>query len=106
MANRPRLTITVKKSRDGSPGEVALYLNPEARAEFIRQLQALDETDDHFHMMVSDWGDADVALDMTPYTDAEHLIQSAKVMLRYDSWDAEYFPHVMQSSSTAPDSES
>lgn len=46
----PRITVEIGVSADGAPCEVFLYCNQEGRAELIRELQRLDERNDHFHM--------------------------------------------------------
>jgi hypothetical protein len=46
---KPRITMNVTAG-----GVLEIWLNREGRDLFVRELQALDETNDHFHMMPSD----------------------------------------------------
>ena len=92
MTNRPRMTVQI----NGEVGsqEVQIYLNPEARHWLIAELQKLDRSDDHFHVFsFEDWGG--LQLSDVPYGPSDKTVPALKVLLRYDDWDAEYFPHVM-----------
>ena len=95
MMASPRITLAYTKGDDGKPDEVLLYVNPEGRDLLINELRRLDERSDHFHLQDENWG-AEVPLRTTPYVpEREEVFSVAKVMLRPDSWDAEYFPHVL-----------
>lgn len=91
----PRITIAFTKGKDGEPEEILLYLNPEGRDLLIDELKRLDERSDHFHLQDEDWS-GEVPLRMKAYVpEREQVVSAAKVMLRPDHWDAEYFPHVL-----------
>ena len=86
---KPRITIT------RSPGgELEDWVNEAGRDLLIHELQRLSERSDHFHLG-PEAEDGEVPLQTTPYCDGDEVIERAKVMLRTDAWDAEYFPHVM-----------
>jgi len=92
---KARITIAYTKGDDGEPDEVLFYVNPEGRDLLINELQHLDERSDHFHLQEEDW-QGEVPLQMKAYVpEREQVISAAKVMLRPDQWDAEYFPHVL-----------
>lgn len=90
MSDRPRLTVQI----DGS--EVILCLNPEARTRLISELQSLGRDNDHFHVLGPEAGDV-LHTSQIPYVPGDRLAYALKVCLRYDDWDAEHFPHVMNS---------
>ncbi len=92
---KPRITIAYTKGDDGEPDEVLFYLNPEGRDLLVNELKHLDERSDHFHLQDEDWS-GEVPLQVKAYVPGqEHVVSAAKVMLRPDHWDAEYFPHVL-----------
>ena len=96
---KPRITVAYTRGNDGEPDEVLLYLNPEGRDLLISELRRLDERSDHFHLQDEEWG-AEVPLQTKSYVpDREQVVSVAKVMLRPDHWDAEYFPHVLSDES-------
>ena len=93
--SKPRITIAYTKSETGEPDEVLLYLNPEGRDLLVNELSRLDERSDHFHLQDEDWS-GEVPLQTKAYApEREQVVFAAKVMLRPDHWDAEYFPHVL-----------
>ena len=95
MMGKPRITIAYTRGDGGEPDEALLYVNTEGRDLLISELRHLDERSDHFHLQAEDW-DAEVPLQTTPYVPhREQTFSVAKVMLRPDHWDAEYFPHVL-----------
>jgi hypothetical protein len=71
-----------------------IWLNEEGRNLLIHELQALNENDDHFHLMPGDVP-SDVELSMRAYRPTDSVIGYAKVLFRPDEWDRRYFPHVM-----------
>ena len=96
---KPRITITHTRGDGGEPDEVLLYVNPEGRDLLIEELRQLDERSDHFHLQDENWG-AEVPLQTKAYKPKEeHVFSVAKVMLRPDHWDAEFFPHVLPNES-------
>jgi len=94
MTNRPRMTVQVG-SGSGLDSEVEIYLNPEARRILIAELTKLDRTNDHFHVFSFDDSNG-LQLSEIPYSTGDMPVCALKVLLRYDDWDAEYFPHVME----------
>ena len=86
---KPRVTIT--RSREG---ELEVWVNEAGRDLLVHELQRLSERSDHFHL-APEQEDGEVPLQTTPYRDGDEVIGWAKVMLRTDAWDAEYFPHVI-----------
>ena len=92
MTARPRMTIQVNGAEGGQ--EVEIYLNPEARQWLIAQLSGLDRANDHFHAFsFEEW--EGLQLSTVPYGAEDKPVSALKVLLRYDDWDTEYYPHVM-----------
>ena len=92
---KPRITIAYTKGDDGQPDEVLFYLNPEGRDLLVNELNRLNERSEHFHLQDEDWS-GEVPLQVKAYVpEREHVVSAAKMMLRPDHWDAEYFPHVL-----------
>ena len=89
MSDRARLTVQIDDA------EVILYLNPEARRRLIAELQNLDRSHDHFHVLGPEVGD-ELQTSQIPYDPGDRLAYSLKVCLRYDDWDAAHFPHVLE----------
>jgi hypothetical protein len=71
-----------------------IWLNKEGRDLLVRKLQALSESNDHFHMAPSDVP-SEVELSTRPYHSTDTVIDYGKVLFRADEWDARYFPHVV-----------
>lgn len=93
MAERKRMTVEVSVANGSA--EVQLFLNPAARKQLIEELLKLDRIDDHFHVYNYDAVGDDFQLYQTPYNAGQAVAAHFKVLLRYDDWDAEHFPHVM-----------
>lgn len=74
-------------------GELELWINPEGRDTLIKELQGLNERNDHFHFGA--YEGAEVQLKANPYRPTDTIIHSAKVLFRTDDWDQTYFPHVL-----------
>jgi len=89
---RPRITINT--SADGG---LEIPLNETGRDLFIRELEHLSESSDHFHLGPEEFG-SEVPVRNRPYRKTDQIIEYAKVMFRPDKWDAEYFPHVLDAS--------
>jgi len=81
--------ITISLDRDGV---LEIFLNEAGRDQLVAELQRLDWRSDHFHLAAGDLGE--VALQSVPYRESDKLIDTAKIMLRPDDWDRQYFPHV------------
>ena len=94
MTGAPRITISL-----GKDGFFQIWLNPAGRDLLMRELQALDERHEHFHIMPEDMG-PELPVRDRPYEDGDEVIQYGKVLFRPDEWDQEYYPHVMNSSDT------
>lgn len=86
---KPRITINSTKD-----GQLEIWLNQAGRDLLVKELQHLSERSDHFHLNPEEFG-GEVPLQTRPYREDDAIIQSGKVMLRPDKWDAEYFPHVL-----------
>ncbi len=92
MTARPRMTVQISGDEGGQ--KVEIYLNPEARQWLIAQLTGLSRANDHFHAFTfDDW--EGLQLSSVPYSPGDRPAAALKVLLRYDDWDAKYFPHVM-----------
>jgi hypothetical protein len=92
---KPRVTINLT-----SDGELEIYLNPEGRDLLIKELQALDKGNEHFHMGTDDQYFEGIELSKHPYRSNDRILDRAKVLFRLDEWDRRYYPHVF-----APESE-
>lgn len=77
-----------------SAGEFELWLNPEGRDLLVRQLLALSETNEHFHMMPSEVPSG-FEVSTRPCRPSDKLLEYGKVLFRLDEWDAKHFPHVL-----------
>jgi hypothetical protein len=66
----------------------------------IQELQRLKRStgNDHFHLGA--YEGAEVEMRSVPYDPTDRVIYAAKVILRPDDWDAEYYPHVLVPSSS------
>jgi hypothetical protein len=86
------MTIQVSGVEGGQ--EVEIYINPEARRWLVAELNKLDRVNDHFHAFSFDDCEG-LQLSSISYSPEEKTACALKVLLRYDDWDAEHFPHVM-----------
>ncbi|HZP79158.1 MAG TPA: hypothetical protein VFB45_23685 [Pseudolabrys sp.] len=84
-----RITVNLN-----AKGELEIWLNPEGRDVFVKELQGLSETNDHFHLAPSFSGD--LVVSSRPYRSDDKLLEYAKILFRTDEWDTQYFPHVME----------
>jgi hypothetical protein len=75
-----------------SAGEFELWLNPEGRDLLVKQLLALSESNDHFHLAPMA---THIELSTRPYRSGDKLLEYGKVLFRLDEWDRKYFPHVV-----------
>lgn len=94
MSEPKRMTLEVGVDENGW-AQVQLYLNPAARVQLIEELTRLDRRDDHFHVYHYDAVGDGFQLSQVPYEPKQAIAGHLKVMLRYDDWDVERFPHVM-----------
>lgn len=72
--SKPRITMTI--SNDGSFFE--LFLNEAGRSKLIRELQALDETDEHLHLDPD--GIGDIVMSTKAYGDGQTVISYGKTI--------------------------
>ncbi len=90
MPEAVRITIAID---DG--GELNIYLNEAGRDLLVDELQRLSRTSDHSHF--GTWEGAEVEMRDIPYHPTDTIVDAAKISLRPDDWDREYFPHVLES---------
>ena len=93
MTERPRMTVQVSNGT-GLDREVEILLNPAARRLLISQLERLDRSDDHLH--VFSFEEDSLTLSEVPYKEDDQPVCALKISLRYDDWDAQHYPHVME----------
>jgi hypothetical protein len=86
----PRITINLT-----ADGEFQIWLNEEGRDLLVRELQRLNERDEHFHLMPKDM-DGHVPTSSRPYHPSDKVLEWGKVLFRTDDWDKEHYPHVMR----------
>jgi len=84
----PRITMSVTTG-----GGFEIHLNDEGRNLLIRELQSLNEKNDHFHLAA--WHDAEVRLGRNAYSPSDKIIGAAKILFRTDEWDRQYYPQVL-----------
>lgn len=84
-----RITLDIN-----SAGEFELWLNPGGRDLLVKQLLALSETNEHFHLMPSEVP-SDVEVSTRPYRPNDKLLEYGKVLFRLDEWGAQHFPRVL-----------
>ena len=87
MAGTPRITIAMNE------GELNLYVNEEGRDLLVKELANLNRQSDHAHF--GSWEGAEVELRSIPYHAGDEIVHAAKISLRPDDWDEQYFPHVL-----------
>ncbi len=85
-----RITVSLN-----SHGTVELWLNKEGRDQLVTELQALEEANDHFNLMLPSYGPSDLPLSPVPYRTTDRIVGTAKIMFRPDDWDRTHFPHVL-----------
>ncbi len=85
---KPRITLQTRG------GELQLLMNPEGRDGLVKLLTSLSASNDHVHLMSWD-PDEPLSLSTIPYRDTDTTFDVAKLQLRLDEWDKQYFPHVM-----------
>jgi hypothetical protein len=88
---KARVTLSLRED-----GELEIWINREGRDLLVRELSALSEQNDHFHLMPHEWWNgAEVDVSLRPYRASDKIISSGKVLFRTDDWDRTYFPQVM-----------
>lgn len=94
---KPRITIVRTSGAKKDTPSVQIYMNPAGRDLLVKQLSALSDDQEHLHLWPEKWGDSDIPLRTTPYNSREEIVvEDVKILLRLDSWDQQYFPHVMK----------
>jgi hypothetical protein len=76
--NKARITINMTND-----GVLEIWLNKEGRDLFVRELRALSESNDHFHMMPSDVP-SDLELSTKAYRPTDTVLAWGKVYFRPD----------------------
>ncbi len=92
---KPRITLEVSE-KGGASGVVQLFLNKEGRDFLLKQLGALSENNDHFHLFAPEWGESDEPLSLKPYEDGAATAGHLKVMFRPDEWDKKHYPKLFE----------
>ena len=91
MSQDPRITIAIDEG-----GELNIYVNEAGRDLLVGELQRLSRKSDHAHF--GTWEGAEVEMRDIPYRPTDKIIDAAKISLRPDDWDQQYFPHVLSGS--------
>ena len=86
----PRIAVNLTAG-----GEFEIWLNEEGRNLLVRELQALSESNDHFHLMPNDIP-GDVPVSKRAYRSDDKVLEWGKIYFRTDDWDKEHYPHVME----------
>jgi len=84
---KPLVTLSLR-----ADGELELWLNHEGRDLLVRKLMALDDQNDHLHMMPPEWVAGEIVLSQRSFREADTIITSAKVLLRSEDWYRTRFP--------------
>jgi hypothetical protein len=92
---KPRITINTNRE-----GEFEIWIDESGRNLLVRELQGLNERSDHFHFGPEEL-DGEVPVQTRAYREGDQILEWGKVLFRPDAWGAEYFPHVLQSSSSS-----
>lgn len=81
----PRITIYMSER-----GELEIWLNEQGRDLLVRELRALSEQSDHFHLGTFDG--AEIKMSDRAYRPTDKIVHSAKVCFRPDDWDRHGLP--------------
>lgn len=93
---KPRITVSLTED-----GTLEIALNEMGRDQLVRELQALSEKNDHFHLAPPESGYAEITVAMQGYRATDEVIGYGKVMLRPDEWDRRFYPHVIGDDDTS-----
>ena len=85
---KPRITVNLTAA-----GDFEIWLNPAGRDLLVRELQRLNEKNEHFHLGPASIGEVEVS--SVPYRSDDKVLEFGKVLFRTDDWDQIYFPHVL-----------
>ena len=85
--------ITVNLTAEG---KLEIWLNEKGRDLLVRELQRLNERNDHFHFGPEETREGVVS--SIGYRPNDKLLEHGKVLFRTDAWDREYYPHVLAGS--------
>ena len=83
--------ITINATADG---QLQIWLNEQGRDLLVRELKALSEKSEHFHL--GSFDGAEVKVSERAYRPTGTILHVGKVMFRRDDWDRANFPHVME----------
>ncbi len=86
---RPRLTMNID-----SDGVFEIWMNEAGRDLLVRELQSLNDRDDHFHL--GSYEGSEVRLSTKAYRPTDTMVHAGKIHFRTDAWDRAHFPHVME----------
>ena len=87
-----RITINITSS-----GEFELRMNGEGRDLLVKELQGLNESNEHIHLGAKPIGDVEVST--RPYRSDDKVLEWGKILFRIDEWDRKHFPHVLSGTS-------
>jgi hypothetical protein len=87
---KPRITMCLN-----AEGQFELFLNAAGRDALVRELLALSEKREHFHLMPDEWGGVETCLSLKAYHATDKIIESGKVLFRTDKDDRTHYPHVL-----------
>jgi hypothetical protein len=79
-----------------SNGTLEVFVNEAGRDLLVEELKHLSRKSDHFHFGPEEYG-MEVPVQTRPYHEGDTVHEWGKVLFRPDEWDAQYFPHVLQS---------
>ena len=85
---RSRITICLTDE-----GTIEIFLNEAGPDLLVKELLALSEKSDHFHLGPPEIGEVETS--SIAFSEGESVIEYGKVSLRLDEWDKKYNPHVL-----------
>jgi hypothetical protein len=78
-------------------GELEVWLNEQGRDLLVRELQMLNEKNDHFHFGAAEG--SEVKVSYRAYRPDDKIFEYGKVLFRTDAWDRQHYPHVLEGTS-------
>ena len=88
---KPRITMATTKD-----GTLEIFVNEAGRDLLVKELLGLSRTSDHFHFSPEEYA-MEVPVQTVAYSDGDKIHGWGTFLFRPDDWDAQYFPHVLQS---------
>jgi hypothetical protein len=86
-----RITISLNAG-----GVIEIWMNEDGRDLLLRELQGLNENNDHLHLApMTARPIGDIELSSRPYRAGDKVFEWGTVLFRPDTWDREHFPHVL-----------